>query len=67
MRHEVDYHSTILERKQISQERARELREKTYDEIIKEHSDELPDAWCPTVFHPWEEQDYFKINKKKKN
>ena len=67
MRHEVDYHSTILERKQISQERARELREKTYDEIIKEHSDELPDAWCPTVFHPWDEQDYFKINKKKKN
>lgn len=66
MRHEVDYHSTILERKQIPQERARELREKTYNEIIKGHSDELPDAWCPTTFHPWNEQDYFKIDKKKK-
>ena len=66
MRHEVDYHSTILERKQIPQEQAKELREKSYKEIKENYSDILPDAWSPFVEHPWDEQDYFKTNKKKK-
>lgn len=66
MRHEVDYHSTILERKQIPQEEAKELRSKKYKEIKEKYSERLPDAWCPDIFHPWDEQDYFKINKKKK-
>lgn len=65
MRHEVDYHSTILERKQIPQEQAKDLREKSFNEIKKNYSDILPDAWSPLVEHPWDEQDYFKINKKK--
>lgn len=66
MRHEVDYHSTILERKQIPQERAKELRGKSYDEIKKNHSKELPDAWSPYIIHDWDEQDYFRIKIKKK-
>ena len=67
MRHEVDYHSTILERKQIPQEQAKKLREKSYKEIKEKYSDILPDAWSPFVKHPYDEPDYFKINKKKKN
>ena len=66
MRHEVDYHSTILERKQIPQEDAKKYREMKFKEIKEKYSEELPDAWCPLDFHPWDEQDYFKINKKKK-
>ena len=66
MRHEVDYHSTILERKQVPQEDAKKYREMTFKEIKEKYSKELPDAWCPLDFHPWDEQDYFKINKKKK-
>ena len=66
MRHEVDYHSTILERKQIPQEKAKELRGKNFKEIKEKYSKIIPDAWCPNDFHPWDEQDYFKINKKKK-
>ena len=62
MRHEVDYHSTILERKQIPQERAKELRGKSFKEIKENYSEELPDAWSPLDIHPWDEQDYFKIN-----
>lgn len=66
MRHEVDYHSTILERKQVPQEDAKKYREMKFKEIKEKYSEELPDAWCPLDFHPWDEQDYFKINKKKK-
>ena len=66
MRHEVDYHSTILERKQIPQEDAKKYREMKFKEIKEKYSRELPDAWCPLYYHPWDEQDYFKINKKKK-
>lgn len=65
MRHEVDFHSSILERKQIPQEEAKKLREKSFKEIEEKYKDKLPDAWCPLDFHPWDEQDYFKINKKK--
>ena len=60
MRHEVDFHSTILERKQIPQERAKELRGKSFKEISEKYSEELPDAWSPLDIHPWNEQDYFK-------
>ena len=66
MRHEVDFHSTILERKEIPQEKAKDLRGKSYDEIKKNHSKELPDAWSPFITHEWDEQDYFRIKKKKK-
>lgn len=62
MRHEVDYHSTILERKQIPQEEAKELREKKFKEIKEKYSEILPDAWSPLDNHPWNEQDYFKKN-----
>ena len=58
MRHEVDYHSTILERKQISQEKAKKYRELEYKEAKKY----LPDAWSPLEFHPADQQDYFKID-----
>ena len=61
MRHEVDYHSTILERKQVPQEEAKKYREMDYEEV-KEY---LPDAWSPLLYHDSSEQDYFKVNKKK--
>ena len=57
MRHEVDYHSTILERKKVPQEKAKEYREMKYKDV-KKH---LPDAWSPLEFHPADQQDYFKI------
>ena len=37
MRHEVDYHSTILERKQIPQEQAKKLREKNHIMRLKKN------------------------------
>ena len=58
MRHEVDYHSSILERKKIPQEKASEYRKMTYDEV----KDHLPDAWSPFKFHKASEQDYFKLD-----
>ena len=61
MRHEVDYHSTLLERKKIPQEMAKIYRESTYDEV----KDELPDAWTPAIFHDINEQDYFKMEASK--
>lgn len=57
MRHEVDYHSTILERKKVPQEKAKEYRGMKYEEVKKY----LPDAWSPLEFHPADQQDYFKI------
>ena len=60
MRHEVDYHSTILERKQVPQEEAKKYREMNYEEVKKY----LPDAWSPSLYHDASEQDYFKVNKK---
>ncbi len=60
MRHEVDYHSTLLERKIVPQEKAREYRKMKYKEV-KKH---LPDAWSPLEFHPADQQDYFKLTNK---
>ena len=57
VRHGVDFHSSILERKKIPQEEAKILRELPYDEV----KDKLPDAWTPAIFHKVEEQDYFKM------
>ena len=57
MRHEVDYHSTILERKKVPQDLAKKYREMNYEEV-KEY---LPDAWSPLEFHPADQQDYFKL------
>lgn len=51
IRHEVDFHSTILERKQIPQEEAKKLRRKSFKEIKEKYSDILPDAWSPLDFH----------------
>ena len=62
MRHEVDYHSTILERKQVPQEEAKKYREMNYEDVKKY----LQDAWSPLLYHDSSEQDYFKVNKKVK-
>lgn len=68
MRHDMEFHSTILERKRdIPKEEAKIYQQMSYEEILKNHSKLIPDAWNPKEFHPWNEQDYFKINKKKKN
>lgn len=56
VRHEVDYHSTLLERKAIPQDQAKEYREMNYEEV----KDKLADAWTPAIFHDASEQDYFK-------
>ena len=53
----MDYHSTLLERKTIPQEQAKKYREMNYDKV----KNKLPDAWCPLKFHPWDEQDYYKL------
>ena len=58
MRHEVDYHSSILERKKVPQEKASEYRKMSFNEV----KDHLPDAWSPFIFHKSSEQDYFKLN-----
>ena len=66
MRHEMEYHSTILERKtNIPKEEAKIYQRMSYDEIVKNYSDIIPDAWNPKDFHPWDEQDYFKVKKNK--
>lgn len=59
MRHEVDYHSTILERKKVPQKQAKKYREMKYNEVKKY----LPDAWSPFEFHPPDQQDYYKLDK----
>lgn len=67
MRHEMEYHSTILERKtNIPKEEAKIYQRMSYDEIVKNYSDIIPDAWNPKDFHEWDEQDYFKVKKSKK-
>lgn len=58
MRHEVDYHSSILERKKVPQEEAARYREMNYDEV----KNYIPDAWSPFKFHDADEQDYYKLN-----
>ena len=60
MRHEVDYHSTILERKKVPQKDAKKYREMNYNEVKKY----LPDAWSPLEFHDANQQDYFKYKGK---
>lgn len=66
MRHEMEYHSTILERKtNIPKEEAKIYQRMSYDEIVKNYSDIIPDAWNPKDFHPWDEQDHFKVKKNK--
>lgn len=62
MRHEVDYHSSLLERKKIPQEEAKELRTMKYDEV----KDILPDAWNPFLFHPADEKDFYSVKDIKK-
>ena len=57
VRHDVDYHSSLLERKKVPQDDAKIYRESTYEEV----KDKLPDAWTPAIFHNVDEQDYFKL------
>lgn len=57
MRHEVDYHSTILERKKIPQDLAKKYRKMDYDEVKKY----IPDAWSPYEFHDASQKDYYKL------
>lgn len=57
IRHEVDYHSTLLERKQVPQEQAKKYKEMDYNQV----KDLLPDVWTPKIYHNPEEQDYFKL------
>lgn len=56
VRHEVDYHSALLERKKIPKDLAGELRTLSYNQVDKKI---LPDAWTPSIFHDVNEQDYF--------
>lgn len=60
VRHDVDFHSSLLERKKIPQEKAKIFRESSYDEV----KDKLPDAWTPAIFHDVNEQDYFRMEAK---
>lgn len=62
MRHEVDFHSTLLERKKVPQEDAKKYREMNYEEV----KEDLPDAWTPFKFHDASEQDYFELKEKNK-
>lgn len=67
MRHEMEFHSSILERKTtIPKEEAKKYQRMSYEKILKEYSDIIPDAWNPKEFHPWDEQDYFKVKKNQK-
>ena len=47
----IDYHSPALERKKIPQDKAREYRSMSYEEV----KDKLDDAWNPEEFHALEE------------
>lgn len=58
VRHDVDYHSSLMERKKIPRDVAKKYRKQSYDEIDKKI---IPDAWTPKVVHDINEQDFFKI------
>jgi hypothetical protein len=58
VRHDVDYHSYLMERKKIPRDVAKKYRKQSYDEIDKKI---IPDAWTPKVVHDINEQDFFKI------
>lgn len=58
VRHDVDYHSSLMERKKIPQDLASEFKEFSYNQIDKKI---LPDAWAPAIFHEIDEPDYFKL------
>lgn len=58
VRHDIDYHSSLLERKKIPQYKAKIYRESNYKDV----KDELPDAWTPAIFHSVDEKDYFEVN-----
>lgn len=55
MRHEVDYHSSLLERKKIPKDEASKYREMNYDEV----KNYIPDAWSPLCFHDAKEKDFY--------
>lgn len=62
MRHEVDYHSSLLERKKVPKIESQALREMDYNKAKKY----LPDAWTPFKLHPANEQDYYHVKNYKK-
>lgn len=57
IRHEVDFHSSLLERKKIQQEQAKKYRNLNYEDV----KNLLPDAWAPKIYHDLNEQDYIKL------
>ena len=61
IRHGVDYHSALLERKKVPQKDAAIYRQMKYDEAV----DYIPDIWTPFKFHPSKEQDYYKVSEVK--
>lgn len=61
IRHDVDFHSSLMERKKIPQDTARKYHKLGYDNINKEL---VPDAWTPKLFHDVTEQDYFNVYSK---
>lgn len=52
----IDFHSPALERKKIPQDKAREYRAMTYEEV----KNELDDAWNPKEFHILQKYDPLK-------
>lgn len=60
IRHDSDYHSTLMERKKIPKKKASVYRKLNYEEV----KEILPDAWAPKLFHHPNEQDYFNITSK---
>ena len=61
IRHDVDFHSSLMERKKIPLDIARKYQKLGYDEVDKKI---IPDAWTPKIFHEVNEQDYFKAYSK---
>lgn len=51
IRHDVDYHSSLMERKKIPQEIAKRCRKLSYEEVDKKI---IPDVWTPKLFHSME-------------
>ncbi|MDP1553207.1 MAG: cobalamin B12-binding domain-containing protein [Methanobacteriaceae archaeon] len=61
IRHDIEFHSSLLERKKIPIKKAQEYRRATF-EIAVEH---IPDAWTPEVFHEVDEIEYDRSRFKK--
>lgn len=47
IRHDLSYHSYLMERKKISKKLSTKYRKKSYDQVL----DIISDAWDPSIFH----------------